>query len=173
MMIRILVLATLLLTATAAGQSLYVSDELVITLRSGPSTSEGILTNLRSGDLVEILEVDSQLGYSLVRAPDGTEGWVLSRYLTEQPIGRDRLAAQQQTLAEARARIGELEHQLATLSEGLEQSDRQLEQLRLENRLLQDGTPREWFVVGAGVLLGGIVIGVLLSSLRPKRRSRW
>ena len=94
MTIRALVLTLPLLATAAIGQSLYVSDELVITVRSGPATTNPILTNLRAGDRVEVLEVDQEIGYSLIRAADGMEGWVVSRYLTEQPIARDRLAAE-------------------------------------------------------------------------------
>lgn len=211
-------LAILLLATAANGQSLYVSDELVITVRTGPSTTNQIVTNLRSGDLVEILEVDEELGYSLIRAGDGTEGWVVSRYLSEQPIARDRLSAAEQALSQARDRITDLEQQLETLSAGLESAtqrledtdaantamsaelsdirnasantlalrdsntslrrslnerDQQVEQLVLENRSLRNGAVREWFVVGAGVLLGGIVIGLVLPSLRRKRSSGW
>ena len=93
MTIRWAFLACWLLTAAAAAQSLYVSDELVITLRTGPSTGNAIVTNLRSGDLVEVLEVDADSGYSRVRAGDGSEGWALSRFLTEQMIARHQLAA--------------------------------------------------------------------------------
>ena len=213
-----LVLVLSLLTSVAMGQSLYVSDELVITVRAGPGTTNPILTNLRAGDLVEILEVDQEIGYTLIRAPDGTEGWVVSRYLTEQPIARDRLAAGEQALAEARDRVAELEQELEALSEGfastsqrledadsanasmsaelsdirnasanalamrdsntnlrrsLNERDQQLELLVIENRSLRNSASREWFVVGAGVLLGGIVIGLILPSLRRKRRSEW
>jgi SH3 domain protein len=32
---------------------------------------------------------------------------------------------------------------------------------------------QSWFLVGAGVLFGGVVIGLIAPSLRRKRRSDW
>jgi len=211
-------LACWLFGSAATGQNLYVSDELVITMRTGPSISNAIVTNLRSGEGVEVLSVDADTGYSQVRANDGSEGWVLTRFLTEQPVARDRLAAGEREVTEARARLADLEQQVASLSERLEataqrleeadaanasmnaelvsireasanaltmrdantnlrrslnERELQLDELALENQSLRSSAIREWFVVGAGVLLAGIVIGLILPSLRRKRRSEW
>jgi len=32
---------------------------------------------------------------------------------------------------------------------------------------------REWFLLGAGVLVAGIVLGLVIPSLRRKRRTDW
>ena len=58
----------------------YISDTLKITLRSGPSTGNKILSVLQSGQTVEVLNPGDE--WSQVRLTNGKEGWVLSRYLT-------------------------------------------------------------------------------------------
>ncbi|HMB73216.1 MAG TPA: TIGR04211 family SH3 domain-containing protein [Gammaproteobacteria bacterium] len=107
----------LLLAATAAqAQQMYVSDELVITLRTGPSTQNTVTANLQSGDIVEVLEQDADAGYSHVRVADsGAEGWVLTRYLMEEETADRRLADTTQALAAARASIASLEAEIAEL----------------------------------------------------------
>ncbi len=54
---------------------------------------------------LEVLDEDKAAGFTQVRTPNGTEGWVPTQYLTSQPIARDQLAA-------ANKRIQSLETQL-------------------------------------------------------------
>ena len=73
---------------TSRATKAYVTDSLEITFRTGPSIENKIITFLRSGQLLEIME--SQEDWSRVRliGPEQghMEGWVLSRYLsTQQP----------------------------------------------------------------------------------------
>jgi len=215
---RVLIPFLFLLASTVAAQSMFVSDELVITLRTGPSTQNAIVRNLRSGDSMTVLEADAGDGYTRVRIEDGTEGWVLSRYLSGQASVRNQLATAQRNLTEARERAADLGDQVTALSGELQQTadrledtestnseigaelveirtasadaltlrdqneslrrrlnerDEELAELTFETRSLRSSAVREWFVVGAGVLLGGIVLGLVLPTLRRKRRSEW
>jgi SH3 domain protein len=70
--------------------------ELDVTLRSGQSTSHSIVRMIRSGSPVDVLESSPATGYSLVRAVGGSEGWILTRYLTDSPIGAEALVAARQ-----------------------------------------------------------------------------
>ena len=218
---RLLGLCFFVLAFGALGQAStrYVTDRTIVELRRGPSMEYLILRNLEAGERVEVLEENEADGYSRIRVvDDGTEGWILTRYLTAEPIARERLAVAERSLAAARARVAELEADTAQLSRDLTATRGELEQAqtnhgtvsrelaelraaaanvveireqneRLQQRLVQrDGeveelttdnrrlTAREnqnWFLVGAGVLLGGIVIGLVAPSLRRKRRSDW
>lgn len=106
-------IALALATVMATGQTLYVSDQLVITVRTGSSTENTILTNLVSGDSVQVLQAGAESGYTRIRTESGTEGWVLSRYLVERPISQDRLVIAERDLVEARVRIATLERSVA------------------------------------------------------------
>jgi SH3 domain protein len=217
---RLLEIVGLVLFAGAAqGQTRYVSDNLTVELRRGPSLEYLIVRNLRSGEAVQILEQDEDAGYSRVRVADeGTEGWILTRFLMSEPAARDRLATAERNLAAARdqvtqleGRIEELESQLASaqtqlqetqtthgevsselaairtaaanvieirdqnesLRQRLVERDAAVERLTIENRALANRTNQNWFIIGAGVLFGGIVIGLIAPSLRRKRRSDW
>ncbi|MGD8990242.1 MAG: TIGR04211 family SH3 domain-containing protein [Desulfobacterales bacterium] len=68
-----------LVATTIQAKTMYVSDILKITLRSGPSTGNKILAVLESGQIVEV--VNSGDEWTQVKMVDGKEGWVLSRYL--------------------------------------------------------------------------------------------
>ncbi len=42
-----------------------------------------------------------------------------------------------------------------------------------ENRRLKDATAQQWFIRGAGVVIAGMVLGLILPRLRLKRRDDW
>ena len=48
-----------------------------------------------------------------------------------------------------------------------------LQMVQQENLSLKDRSNREWFVRGAGVVIAGIVIGLILPKIRFRRRSSW
>lgn len=103
---KVLFLLLVLVTAASSAATLYISDELTVPLRRGPTTGHKIIhAALPSGTALEILGEDKANGFTQVRTPNGTEGWVPTQYLTSQPIARDQLAA-------ANKRIQTLEAQL-------------------------------------------------------------
>jgi SH3 domain protein len=80
---------------------------------------------------VQLLEQDESVGYSRVRVTDqGTEGWILTRFLTSEPIARDQLSAAERNLANARQRVTTLEAQVKELSAELATTRTELEQTR-------------------------------------------
>ncbi len=80
-------------SSLALAETRYVSDSLDITLRRGQGTGFQILRTLKSGTALEILETDSDSGYSQVKTTGGTEGWVLTRFLMNEPSARAQLNA--------------------------------------------------------------------------------
>ena len=209
---------TLVVAGQALGESLYVSDTLEITMRSGKGTSYGITRMLRSGTQVEVLEVDKKSGYTHVRTKSGKKGWVLSRFLMKTPAARDRLAAAEKQLAELELEnrkietaMAALKDEKARLSKNLGSLDtesrkvsqelaeirrtassalaidsenkelkgrvvaleRQLQTVQQENEGLKDRTARDWFMVGAAVVLLGIIVGLIIPRIRWRKKSSW
>ncbi|MCZ6475726.1 MAG: TIGR04211 family SH3 domain-containing protein [Gammaproteobacteria bacterium] len=136
MITRLLGVALMMVAATAVGQTLYVSDQLVITVRTGPSTENSIITNLVTGDAVEVLQANAETGYTRVRIQSGVEGWVLGRYLVATPVSQDRLIIAESDLAEAQATVATLEGSVAMLAAELEVTGRRLEETETENASL-------------------------------------
>ncbi|WP_228160542.1 MULTISPECIES: TIGR04211 family SH3 domain-containing protein [Marinobacter] len=103
-----------LVSVTALAQTRYVDDELLIMLRSGEGNQFRIVDSLPSGTRLNVIE-EGDSGYSHVRTQDGQEGWVLTRYLSPQPIARDRLAAAQRKLEQTESDLKEARSQLQSL----------------------------------------------------------
>ncbi|WP_227545883.1 TIGR04211 family SH3 domain-containing protein [Marinobacter fonticola] len=92
-----------------------MDDELLIMLRSGAGNQFRILDSLSSGTRLEVLQEEGASGYSQVRTQDGQQGWVLTRYLSSQPIARDRLSAAQKRLEQSEAQLKEAQQSLDAL----------------------------------------------------------
>lgn len=52
-------------------------------------------------------------------------------------------------------------------------NERALQDLRQDYALLKQNRERDWFIAGAGVLFGGIVLGLIIPKLRFRRRRGW
>jgi SH3 domain protein len=208
----------ILLTGTVQAETRYVSDRLEITMRSGTSTSHGIVRMLRSGTPVEVLETDKQSGYSRVKTSSGKEGWVLTRFLMNGPAARDRLAEAEKRLAELELDNRKMHTSMATLREEMSTVEKQrqdldnehrnvsqelteikrtassalaidsenkelksrmvalernLQTVQQENENLKDRTARDWFMVGAAVVLLGIIVGLIIPRIRWRKKSSW
>lgn len=205
-----------LAVCTANAESVWVSDQFEIMLRTGPSTGNAIERMLGSGTPLESLETDAETGYSRVRTSAGTEGWVLTRYLMGEPPAREQLIRLSSQLTNANAdgtsmgsqlksieteyraatrRIDDLESERDQLQSELAEIkrvaasviaiDKQNEDLRRtlvdtqievsvleeENSTLNSQSTRFWFISGALVLFGGIILGLILPRMKFQRRS--
>lgn len=105
-------LLTVCCVAQAQAQTRYVEDRLEVTLRNGQSTKNAIVRMLKSGTPVEVLETNKDTGYTRVLV-GRTEGWVLSRFLMNEPSGRQQLETAQQRLQRLR---GQFENSSAGVS---------------------------------------------------------
>lgn len=209
-------LAGLIVAGVAHAETIYVSDRLEASLRRGAGLEFKVIRMVRSGDALEVLETDRAKGYTKVRASNGTEGWILTRYLMDETAARDRLAATVEENTQLRDTINELETQIASLQETstqqaaridtlqsdkstldeeltgireatadvmaikrenqtlasqVETLNQEKEELAKENRIYEDNTRQDWFIRGAAVVIAGILIGLILPTLR--RRKRW
>ena len=207
-----------LLSAGASAQSAWVSDQFEVTLRTGPTTSNAIVRMVPSGTEIEVLEQDPESGYARVRTTGGAEGWVLSRYLMNEPSAREQLDTLTRQLTSANADGASMtsqldairgEHEAATrtirqlesdnaalraeveaisqkaastlaidrqnqeLQQKLTDAEIQVSVLEQEKAGLESQSNRNWFIAGAAVLLGGVLLGLVLPRMRLQRRSRY
>lgn len=121
---------------SVSAQSAYVNDQLEITLRSGESTQHSIVRMLGSGTPLTVLNTNPASGYTHVRLEDGRDGYVLSRYLSDQPIARDRLRRAEQTLAELTSRNASVNEEVSELRRARSGAKAQVSDLTQRNEAL-------------------------------------
>jgi SH3 domain protein len=186
----------LLLPLLVVAETRFV--EVEVTLRRGPGTDFGISQMVRSGSPVEVLETNRAAGWTRVRLGTGTTGWMLTRYLIENPASMQELVAAQRRIEELTAlnrEVGGERNRLMNESDKLAEELAKLRDLSSDtialestkNRLEASVTRLEQEVsllkeenrlLGANVkrdwfLAGGgvLFIGLLLGLVLP--RVRW
>ena len=137
-----LVLLLCLFSAFVYGETMYVSDTLKLTLRTGPSIENKIIAVIESGQEMEVIKFGDE--WSQVRLPNGKEGWVLSRYLTSDEtngIKLQRLETKHKNLMIQAAELLEENKGLKTentrLSSELEAKQKQLEKIQTDYEALK------------------------------------
>lgn len=132
----LLVLALVALPQAYAAPA-WISDQFEVMVRTGPSTNNAIQLMLTSGSQVEVLERDPDTGYSRVRTAGGTEGWVITRYLMQEPAARQQLEALTSQLTEASAEGSSMSQQLAAIRGQHQQATQRVNALEREKEALQ------------------------------------
>jgi SH3 domain protein len=51
--------------------------------------------------------------------------------------------------------------------------ERNMQTVQQENESLKDRTARDWFMVGAAVVLLGILVGLIIPRIRWRKKSSW
>jgi len=127
----------LLASSAASAAPAWVTDQFEITLRSGPSTTNAIQLMIDSGLRLEVLERDADSGYTRVRTPGGTEGWVLSRYLMSEPSAREQLAKLSSQLTNANSRGSSLDSQMKGVKAEYDSANQKIASLEREKAAVE------------------------------------
>ena len=134
MIYRIVIPVILILGSAAAGaESRWVTDEFEVMMRSGKSTKQSIVRQLKSGTRLEVLEADAESGYTRVRTGSGAEGWVLTRYLRRSPTAQLLLPDLERKLQESDAERTRLANELNDLKTSRRSLEREVGELQSAN----------------------------------------
>ena len=112
-----LLLTLMTTTSYAAVEKRYVSDQLWLQLRSGPGNEFRILKTLASGSHLVFIEETESKNYAKVKTSKGVEGWVLSQFLVNEPVAKERLIFSQRKLKKVQAELNTLQLQAKTLTQ--------------------------------------------------------
>lgn len=81
------------ISGLANARTAYVTDNIDVPLRSGESERTKIVKMLPNGTPLTLLGENTENGYTYVQAANGAEGFILTRYLVNEPISRTLLEA--------------------------------------------------------------------------------
>lgn len=127
---RFIFLFILLYSSSIWAETRYVTDVFEVTLRSGSSTANSIISMLKSGQKVTVLEQDVATKYSLVETESGKQGYVLTRFLDAEPSGRERFQRLTAQYEKQSASLAELKKELNTVRQAKKQDEANISQLQ-------------------------------------------
>jgi hypothetical protein len=102
-------LAGALVVAHARAETLYVIDELIVSVSSTADETGERVASIHSGDSVEVL--DRHNAYAHVRLSSGTQGWVKASYLSAAPPLQQQLTAQVAEVERLHAQVSRLQEE--------------------------------------------------------------
>lgn len=141
----------------------------------GRYLSETPIARVRLADAKQQL---AQLTEENVRLKDEKQALAKSKLETEQALNRlagkqNKLKDELSQLSKLAARPKEVESKNQALQQHIRTLETEARQLREENQSLQGGSDQTWFLTGAGVLLGGFLLGVIVPRIRWRKKTSW
>nr|WP_216598662.1 TIGR04211 family SH3 domain-containing protein [Vibrio cholerae] len=184
-----------MLAAPTFAQDRYIADKLFTYMHSGPSNQYRILGSIDAGEKVKLIEVNKESGYSHITDERGRTGWVESRFITREVSNTLRLPALEKELEEvkkllANARqnadsekaglaeslelrnqqIADLERNYADISKQLTDSQSEIRELRAKLDTQKEDLLLKYFTYGGGVAGIGLLLGLVLPHIIPRRK---
>lgn len=187
-------LACLLLGTSLPAFSVdYITENLSTYMRKGAGDQYKISGAIQAGEKVTVL--DRKDRFVLIRDSKNREGWVLASEISQTASPKDLIPKLQQQVQDLSAKLGKIdsdwqqrtvemqrrsqqsEQQSSELLDQNAQLKRELEVLKNKNRDLEtmhDSEKREiviqWFIYGGSVLAAGLLLGLLIPFILPRRR---
>jgi SH3 domain protein len=115
----------LLLTFEIFARVVYITDEVDIPIRSEKSFEDNIVRSAPSGTKLEILQTDND-GWTKIKL-EQTKGWIISRYLSNNPPARDELERLQKQYDKDKITLTKQRQEITTLKT-------ELKDLKLKNK---------------------------------------
>jgi len=119
-----------------AAEPWHVAPQIDINLRAGKGTEFKILAILSAGTPIELIGAEED-GWVRVRLADGTEGWMLKRYLGRGAPPLEAMADLQATTSKLEHEIEEQQEHLARLTANYQRSQAELKAAVKERAAIQ------------------------------------
>ncbi|CAK8715567.1 SH3 domain protein [Candidatus Electrothrix laxa] len=178
-------LIVLLASTATATEVKFVRPDLDIPVRRGRGAQYKIMKFVKDGNQVEFFEENGN--WAKVRLKNGTEGWMLKRYLSDEKPPVEQVRELRKENEQLKTGNEKLTRDLKKIKELQQASSEELEQLQTsaeeklalglsecnkmkdEYKASQEFNKIMWFLSGSGVLLLGWLIGHFAGGSQRKR----
>lgn len=167
----------------------FVIDALSTPLRSGPGNEYRTISTVRAGESVTFIGDNPANGYIKIRDITGSEGWLSGEYITYTASPKADLSALKQQLGQQEMIAAQFEQERQNLQQAVVAAETERDNAKKEAELakqtaaqltarLADENPdlmQNKMVIGGGILAAGLLLGLILPAITPKRRrnDRW
>ncbi|MGC6388024.1 TIGR04211 family SH3 domain-containing protein [Ewingella sp. S1.OA.A_B6] len=201
--LRLICLALLTLSITwgaHADEKRYISDDLITYIHSGPGNQYRIVGTLNAGEQVTLRSVNDSTKYGEIIDSKGKTAWIPLDQLSNVPSIRTRVPDLEQQVKTLTDKLNNIDsswnQRTAEMQQKVASSDGIINGLKKENQDLKnqlivaqkkvsavnvqlDDKQRtiilQWFMYGGGVAGVGLILGLILPHLVPRRKKndRW
>ncbi|CCN70677.1 TIGR04211 family SH3 domain-containing protein [Vibrio nigripulchritudo] len=190
-----LVLFSMLAAPVSFAKDRYISDNLFTYMHAGPSNQFRIIGSVNAGDKITLVATNRETGYSQVVDSKGRKGWVESKYVSTRPSMAERLPKLEKELSEVKEKLAnarknsddekaglvdslesrneqikELEKNYADMNKQLTASQSEVRELRAKLDTQKEDLLLKYFMYGGGVAGIGLILGLILPHLIPRRK---
>jgi SH3 domain protein len=167
----------------------FIIDTLSTPLRSGPGNEYRTISSVRAGENVTYIGQNPANGFIKVRDADGAEGWLSGEYITYSASPKASTESLKQQLRQQEMIVAQFEQEREQLQQALSAAEAARDQAVQESELAKQTTTvltrqlaaenpplaKNKMIIGGGILAAGLLLGLLLPVLMPKRRrnDRW
>ena len=178
----------------------YISDELSTWVRSGPGDQYRLVGKLNAGDQVTLLQTNQDTHYAEIRDGQGRTNWIPLSQLSDSPSLRTQVPQLQQQVKVLTDKLANIDNswnqRTSEMQNKVANSDGTINGLKEENQKRRnelivaqkkvsaanvqlDDKQRtiimQWFMYGGGVLGVGLLLGLVLPHMVPRRKKndRW
>ncbi|ANO32040.1 TIGR04211 family SH3 domain-containing protein [Vibrio breoganii] len=191
----LIALAAVMTAPAAWAQTRYISDNLFTYMHSGPNAQYRIIGSVDAGAAVTLVQTNKNSGYTEVVDQRGRKGWVESKYVTNTEGMATRMPRLEKELAQVKAELAGFNEQAEQEQEGLVRSletrNSQISEMEVNYKKVSDqllsaqtevrelrarlDTQKEdlllkYFMYGGGVAGLGLLFGLLLPHVIPRRK---
>ena len=183
-----------------ADETRYISDELSTWVRSGPGDQYRLVGKLNAGEEVQLVQTNNDTQYGQIKDSQGRTTWIPLSQLSTDPSLRTRVPQLEQQVKDLTDKLQNIDNswnqRTAEMQNKVANSDSTINDLKDENQKLKnelivaqkkvsaanvqlDDKQRtiimQWFMYGGGVLGVGLLLGLVLPHMVPRRKknNRW
>lgn len=194
------ILACSVAVSAYAEEKRYITDELSTWVRSGPGDQYRLVGKINAGEEVVLLQSNSDTQYGQIRDAENRTTWLPLSQISATPSLRSHVPALEQQVKQLTTRLasidGDWNKRTAEMQQKVANSDSVINGLKQENEQLKkqlivaekkvdaanvqlDDKRRtiimQWFMYGGGVAGIGLLAGLLLPHMVPRRKNkdRW
>ncbi|GEA60359.1 TIGR04211 family SH3 domain-containing protein [Vibrio comitans] len=191
----LIALAAVMTAPAAWAQTRYISDNLFTYMHSGPNAQYRIIGSVDAGAAVTLVQTNKNSGYTEIVDQRGRKGWVESKYVTNTEGMATRMPRLEKELAQVKAelagfnekaeqeqeglvrsletrntQISEMEVNYKKVSDQLLSAQTEVRELRARLDTQKEDLLLKYFMYGGGVAGLGLLFGLLLPHVIPRRK---
>jgi uncharacterized protein YgiM (DUF1202 family) len=148
----------ILFSSPTHAKTMYITNNLVVTVKIKPSLDSKIVDRLASNEKVVLLKIEGS--WAKINFKDNKTGWMLERFLTEETPQPTRIAELSKTVKAKVEKIDALEKENIALVQGKAEMEDKISSLLQENQKYQEGPYN--ILAGGGIFLVGCIVTLII-----------